>query len=81
MPKAHIRNGELTIPLSDEIHEKLSVHEGEQLQAHVLEDGLIVTRTSPDLVDAPDPVPSRVLNRSELPAQRRLGTTTRPPLL
>jgi hypothetical protein len=48
MPKAHIRNGELTIRLSDEIREKFNVREGEQLQAHVLEDGLIVTRTSPD---------------------------------
>ena len=46
--RAHIRNGELTIRLSDEIREKFNVREGEQLQAHVLEDGLIVTRTSPD---------------------------------
>jgi len=48
MPKAHIRNGELTIPLSDEIRQKFNVCEGEELQAHVLEDGLIVTRTSPE---------------------------------
>jgi hypothetical protein len=48
MPKAHIRNDELTIPLSDEIREKLNAREGEELQAHVLEDGLIVTRTSPE---------------------------------
>jgi len=48
MPKAHIRNGELTIPLSDEIREKLNVREGEELHAHVLEDGLIVTRKSPE---------------------------------
>jgi bifunctional DNA-binding transcriptional regulator/antitoxin component of YhaV-PrlF toxin-antitoxin module len=48
MAKAHIRNGELTISLSDEIREKLNLREGEELQAHVLEDGLIVTRTSPD---------------------------------
>jgi bifunctional DNA-binding transcriptional regulator/antitoxin component of YhaV-PrlF toxin-antitoxin module len=48
MPKAHIRNGELTIPLSDEIREKLNVREGEELHAHILEDGLIVTRTSPE---------------------------------
>jgi hypothetical protein len=48
MPKAHIRNGELTIPLSDEVRHKLNVCEGEEFQAHVLEDGLIVTRTSPE---------------------------------
>ena len=48
MPKAHIRNGELTIPLSDEIRQKFNVCEGEELQANVLEDGLIVTRTSPE---------------------------------
>jgi bifunctional DNA-binding transcriptional regulator/antitoxin component of YhaV-PrlF toxin-antitoxin module len=48
MPKAHIRNGELTIPLSDEIRKKLNVREGEEFQAHVLDDGLIVTRTSPE---------------------------------
>ena len=34
MPKAHIRNGELTIPLSDEIRKKLYVREGEEFQAH-----------------------------------------------
>jgi len=48
MPKAHIRNGELTIPLSEKIRDKLDIREGEDLQAHVLEDGLIVTRTSPE---------------------------------
>lgn len=48
MPKAHIQNGALTIPLSDEIREKLNVHEGEELEAHVFEDGLTVTRTTAD---------------------------------
>jgi len=48
MPKAHIRNGELAIPLSDEIRKKRNVRESEEFQAHVLEDGLIVTRTLPD---------------------------------
>jgi bifunctional DNA-binding transcriptional regulator/antitoxin component of YhaV-PrlF toxin-antitoxin module len=48
MPKVRVSNGNLTIPLSDEIREKLDVHDGEDLQARVLEDGLIVTRTSPE---------------------------------
>ena len=48
MPKAHIKNGALTIPLSEEIREKLNVHEGEELEAHVFEDSLTVTRTTPE---------------------------------
>lgn len=48
MPKAHIRNGELTISLSEKIRDKLAIREGEDLQAHVLEDGLFLTRTSPE---------------------------------
>ena len=35
MPKAHIRNGTLTIPLTDEIREKLDVRDGDELEAHV----------------------------------------------
>lgn len=46
MPKAHIRNGALTIPLSDEIREKLDVHEGEELDAHVFKGSVTFTRTS-----------------------------------
>lgn len=48
MPKAHIRNAALTIPLTDEIREKLDLHEGEELEAHVFEDSLTVTRTTPE---------------------------------
>ena len=48
MPKAHIRNGELTIPLSDEMRRKLAVREGEELEAHVFEGSLTVTRTTPE---------------------------------
>jgi bifunctional DNA-binding transcriptional regulator/antitoxin component of YhaV-PrlF toxin-antitoxin module len=46
MPKAHIRNGELTIPLSEEIREKLDVRDGDELEAHVFEGSLTVTRTT-----------------------------------
>ena len=48
MPKAHIRDGELRIPLTEDIREKLDVHEGEELEAHVFEDSLTVTRTTPE---------------------------------
>ena len=48
MPKAHIRDGELRIPLTDDIREKLDVHEGEELEAHVFEDSLTITRTTPE---------------------------------
>ena len=48
MPKAHIRDGALTIPLSDEIRRKLAVREGEELEAHVFEGSLTVTRTTPE---------------------------------
>ena len=35
MPKAHIRDGELRIALSDKLRAKLAVREGEELEAHV----------------------------------------------
>ena len=46
MPKARIRNGQLTIPLSDEVREKLDVRDGEELEAHVYNGSLTITRTS-----------------------------------
>ncbi len=48
MPRAHIKDGALTIPLSDEIREKFNVHEGEELNALVFEDSLTVIRTTPE---------------------------------
>jgi hypothetical protein len=53
MPKAHIRNGELTIQISDEICEKANAREDEELQAHVLEDGLTSPASHPNPADAP----------------------------
>jgi hypothetical protein len=35
VPKAHIRNGELTIPHSDEIRKKLGLLDGDELEEHV----------------------------------------------
>jgi hypothetical protein len=49
MPKAHIHNGALTIPLTDEIRRKLDVHEGEELDAHVFKDSVTFTRTTPEV--------------------------------
>lgn len=44
MPKAHIRDGELRIALSDELRTKLAVHEGEELEAHVFKGSVTFTR-------------------------------------
>jgi len=49
MPKAHIRNGALTIPLTDELREKLNVREGEELDAHVFKDSVTFTRTTAEV--------------------------------
>ena len=44
MPKAHIRNGDLTIRLTKEIRECLDLHDGDELEARVFP-GSIVLRT------------------------------------
>ena len=49
MPKARIRNGELRIPLSDEIREKLEVQDGDELDAHVFKGSVTFTPASSDL--------------------------------
>ena len=49
MPKARIRDGELHIPLSDEIREKLDVHDGDELDAHVFKGSVTFTPASSDL--------------------------------
>ena len=46
MPKAHIQDGELRIPLTDAMRERLGVREGEELNAHVLEGSVMFTRAS-----------------------------------
>src|SRR5215203_79682 len=72
MPKALIRNGALTIPLTDEIREKLDVREGDELEAHVFP-GSVVVRTASQgareaawqrifsITDAVQPTPERAL--------------------
>jgi hypothetical protein len=49
MPKARIHNGELRIPLSDEIREKLDVHDGDELEVHVFKGSVALTPASSDL--------------------------------
>jgi len=51
MPKARIRNGELTIPLSDEIREKLDVHDGDELEAHLFKGSVTFTPASSEVHD------------------------------
>ncbi len=46
MPKVHVRNGVLTIPLSEEIREKLGVREGDELDAHVFKGSMTITPVS-----------------------------------
>jgi hypothetical protein len=46
MPKALIRNGALTIPLTDEIREKLDVRDGDELEAHVFKGSVSFTLKS-----------------------------------
>ena len=46
MPKAEIRNGKLMILLSDELREKLDVHDGGELEAHVLPGSVILRPVS-----------------------------------
>jgi bifunctional DNA-binding transcriptional regulator/antitoxin component of YhaV-PrlF toxin-antitoxin module len=48
VPKAHIRNGELTIPLSEEIREKLGLKDGDELEAHLFPGSVVFRAASPD---------------------------------
>jgi len=46
MPRAHIRNGELRIPLTEEIREKLDVQDGDEPEAHVFKGSVSLTPKS-----------------------------------
>ena len=48
MPKVEIREGQLTIPVSEEVREKLHLHGGDELAAHVIEDSVVYTAATPD---------------------------------
>ena len=46
MPVARIRDGELTIPLTDEIRERLDIRDGDELDAHVFKGSVTFTPMS-----------------------------------
>jgi bifunctional DNA-binding transcriptional regulator/antitoxin component of YhaV-PrlF toxin-antitoxin module len=46
MPKAEIRDGKLTIPLSEEVREKLDMHDGDEFEAHILSGSVILRPVS-----------------------------------
>jgi hypothetical protein len=46
VPKARIRGGEPTIPLSNRIREKLGLKDGDELEAHVFS-GIVVREQNP----------------------------------
>jgi hypothetical protein len=48
MPKAEIRDGRLMLPLSDELREKLDVHEGDEFEAQVFAGSVTFTRSKPN---------------------------------
>lgn len=48
MPKVEVRHGQLTIPVSDEVREKLDLHDGDELEQHVLGDSVLFTPATPD---------------------------------
>jgi hypothetical protein len=46
MPKVRVHSGELTIPLTDEIREKLNVRDGDELEAHIFKGSVSFTPKS-----------------------------------
>ena len=46
LPTARIRNGVLTLPLSEEIQEKLDVRDGDELEVHVFKGSVSFTPKS-----------------------------------
>jgi hypothetical protein len=71
MPKARIRNGELTIPLSDEIREKLDVHDGDELEAHVFKGSVSFTPKSTEFRERAWEDVFSIIDRVLLRARRR----------
>jgi bifunctional DNA-binding transcriptional regulator/antitoxin component of YhaV-PrlF toxin-antitoxin module len=48
MPRVETKEGRLTIPVSDEVREKLGLHDGNDLAAHVVGDSVVYTPATPD---------------------------------
>ena len=42
------KDGQLTIPVSDEVREKLGLRDGGELAAHIVGDSVVYTPTAPD---------------------------------
>ena len=53
MLKARIRNGELTIPISEDIRKKLNLHDGDELEAHVFKGSVSFTPKSAEARERP----------------------------
>jgi hypothetical protein len=71
MPKARIRNGELTIPLSDDIREKLDVHDGDELEAHVFKGSVSFTPISTEVRERAWEDIFSIIDRVRLRARQR----------
>ncbi len=71
MPKARIRNGELTIPLSEEIREKLDVHDGDELEAHVFKGSVSFTPKSTEARERAWEDIFSIINKVRLRARQR----------
>ena len=74
MPKLEIRGGKLMLSLSDELREKLDVHDGDEFEAHVFAGSVTFTRSTPNarrragerilaITDQVRPAPDRHPNR------------------
>lgn len=48
MPKVEVQEGQLTIPVSDEVREKLKLHPGDELAVHIIGDSVVYTQAAPD---------------------------------
>lgn len=71
MPKATVRRGKLTIPISDDIREKLDVHEGDELEV-TSEGGRIVLTPIPE-----EPLPGEFEALDEAEQEFAEGKTRR----
>lgn len=71
MPKATVRRGKLTIPLSDDFREKLDVNDGDELEV-TSEDGRIVLTPVPE-----EPLPGELEALDEAERELAEGKTRR----
>lgn len=48
MPRLEANEGQLTIPVTDDVREKLDLHAGDELSSHVIEGSVVYTPSTPD---------------------------------